>query len=117
MPLTQDDINTAVIVIEQNMKQLLEKIDSIKSTLNQGKYVEEKYWKMAHESINKSLEIIEEKLMAVPVESRIAALEAAQKEQKRAQDANKASMRKIVVSIVTAVLVAILAAFWAFLQQ
>lgn len=106
-----------VALLAQSMK----KIDEIKAILNQGKYVEEKYWKIAHESINKSLENLEEKIKAVPVESRIVALETAQAEQKaeqkKVQDANKASMRKVVVSIVTAILLAVLAAFWAFLQQ
>lgn len=99
------------------LTQQMQKIDEIKAILNQGKYVEEKYWKIAHESIKTSLDNIEEKIKAVPVESRIVALETAQAEQKKVQDANKASMRKVVVSIVSAILLAVLAAFWAFLQQ
>lgn len=124
MALTQDDINAITDITElslrlmqQSHEQLIEKIDSIKSTLNQGKYVEEKYWKIAHESINKSLENMEEKFKAIPAESRIVALEMAQAEQKKVQDANKTSMRKVVVSLVSAILLAALAAFWAFLQQ
>ena len=60
MALTQDDINTAVVLMEQNIEQLLDKIDSIKNSLNQGKYVEEKYWKISQEATKKSLDRLEE---------------------------------------------------------
>ena len=67
MAITQDDFNLSVVetdvavrLMQQSMEQLLEKIESIKVSLNQGKYVEKEYWIMNKKTVDKELKNLED---------------------------------------------------------